>query len=568
MTDAPGRYLTFGRDEWAELREATPLTLNEQDLDSLRGINESIELDEVAAIYLPLTRLLNLYVSATQTLHKVSGEFLGTSSPKVPYIIGIAGSVAVGKSTFARILQALLARWPDHPKVDLVTTDGFLYPNKVLDERGLMNRKGFPESYDTRRLLQFLRELKSGTAIAYAPVYSHVVYDIIEGATIAVSQPDIVIIEGLNVLQVSRPAESAIEFVSDYFDFSIYIDADESHIEEWYVQRFMKLRDTVFQNPDSFFRHYADLSHEEAVDVAKFIWRDINGKNLRENIAPTKSRAALDAAQRPRPPRHRRIPAPAVARSAVDEPGGEIGQRSELDEVLVVVDVFEVPQDRVWDVYTVPTERQDRQDVAAHAVADHAEPRRLDAEPRQDRGIGLGILLQHDLHVLEVVSQPARGDLVRLMDEVTFGDQDQPPVPADLGQDLRYVFEQAHRILELRSDHLDHLGHDPRRNPAATDGDRGLDHRQAERLDAVTEGGQVLALRRRQRSLGVHTLGCVRRDQFDEPLLVGAEPILAVPQGVIRIEADHVERAHGRLMPSICASGSTTRIRVFIGAVR
>jgi type I pantothenate kinase len=177
--------------------------------------------------------------------------------------------------------------------VDLVTTDGFLYPNKVLDERGLMNRKGFPESYDTRRLLQFLRELKSGTAIAYAPVYSHVVYDIIEGETIAVSQPDIVIIEGLNVLQVSRPAESATEFVSDYFDFSIYIDADESHIEEWYVQRFMKLRDTVFQNPDSFFRHYADLSHDEAIEVAQFIWRDINGKNLRENIAPTKSRAAL-----------------------------------------------------------------------------------------------------------------------------------------------------------------------------------------------------------------------------------------------------------------------------------
>lgn len=292
MAEATGRYLTFGRDEWAELRASTPLTLNERDLDSLRGINESIDLDEVATIYLPLTRLLNLYVSATQQLHKVSGEFLGTSSAKVPYVIGIAGSVAVGKSTFARILQALLARWPDHPKVDLVTTDGFLYPNKVLDERGIMNRKGFPESYDTRRLLQFLRDLKSGAATARAPVYSHVVYDIIEGESIEVSQPDIVILEGLNVLQVGPP-EAATEFVSDYFDFSIFIDADEAHIEEWYVQRFMKLCETIFQNPDSFFRHYADLSHDEAIEVARHIWREINGKNLRENISPTKSRAAL-----------------------------------------------------------------------------------------------------------------------------------------------------------------------------------------------------------------------------------------------------------------------------------
>ena len=293
MTNAAGRYLNFGRDEWADLRAATPLTLSAQDLHSLRGINEDIQLDEVAAIYLPLTRLLNLYVSATQKLHKVSGEFLGTSSPKVPYIIGIAGSVAVGKSTFARVLQAVLARWPDHPKVDLVTTDGFLYPNKILDERGIMNRKGFPESYDTRRLLQFLRELKSGAATTHAPVYSHVVYDIIPGETVEVSHPDILILEGLNVLQVGGPLDTATEFVSDYFDFSIYIDADEPHIEEWYVQRFLKLRETVFQEPDSFFRHYADLSHDEAVDTAKFIWREINGKNLRENIAPTKARAAL-----------------------------------------------------------------------------------------------------------------------------------------------------------------------------------------------------------------------------------------------------------------------------------
>jgi type I pantothenate kinase len=293
VTDAASRYINFGREEWAELRAATPLTLDENDLASLRGINESIALDEVATIYLPLTRLLNLYVSATQQLYKASGEFLGTSSPKVPYIIGVAGSVAVGKSTFARILQALLARWPDHPKVDLITTDGFLYPNKVLEDRGMMNRKGFPESYDTRRLLQFLRELKSGTETVSAPVYSHVVYDIIDGETIDVSQPDIVILEGLNVLQVGRPTEGATEFVSDYFDFSIYIDADEAHIEQWYVQRFMKLRETVFQDPDSFFRHFVALSAEEAVKTAEFIWKDINGKNLRENIAPTKWRAAL-----------------------------------------------------------------------------------------------------------------------------------------------------------------------------------------------------------------------------------------------------------------------------------
>ncbi|MBI5089396.1 MAG: type I pantothenate kinase [Actinobacteria bacterium] len=289
MTAAAGRYLVFDRAEWADLRAATPLTLREHDLDELRGINDRIDLDEVAAVYLPMTRLLNLYVAATQNLHKVSGAFLGTYSQKVPYIIGVAGSVAVGKSTFARILQALLSRWPDHPQVDLVTTDGFLHPNKVLEDRGLMNRKGFPESYDTRRLIQFLRELKSGAEEAHAPVYSHVVYDIVPGDEVVVRRPDILILEGLNVLQVG----DAEEFVSDYFDFSIYIDADEPAIEEWYVQRFLKLRETVFQDPNSFFRHYADLTTDEAVETARFIWREINGKNLRENIAPTKSRASL-----------------------------------------------------------------------------------------------------------------------------------------------------------------------------------------------------------------------------------------------------------------------------------
>ncbi len=284
------RYLTFSRDEWADLRAATPLTLREKDLEAMRGINERIDLDEVKAIYLPLTRLLNLYVSATQNLHKVSATFLGTIAPKVPYVIGVAGSVAVGKSTFARILQSLLSRWPDHPQVDLVTTDGFLLPNATLTERGIMNRKGFPESYDTRRLLQFLRELKSGEPEARAPVYSHVVYDILPGEEIVVRRPDILILEGLNLLQVGL---DSTEFVSDYFDFSIYVDAAEADIEGWYVERFLKLRETVFQNPESFFQHFAGLSHAEAVATARGIWREINGRNLSENIAPTRGRASL-----------------------------------------------------------------------------------------------------------------------------------------------------------------------------------------------------------------------------------------------------------------------------------
>jgi type I pantothenate kinase len=284
------RYLTFERDTWAALRAATPLTLGEDELRELQGINDDIDLDEVAAVYLPLSRLLNLYVSATQDLHRVSATFLGTIAPKVPYVIGVAGSVAAGKSTFARILQALLGRWPDHPKVDLVTTDGFLFPNAVLEARGIMNRKGFPDSYDTRELLRVLREIKSGQRSVEAPVYSHVVYDIIDGERVVVDQPDIVILEGLNVLQT---AEGFSEFVSDYFDFSIYIDADEPDIEQWYIDRFLTLRESVFQDPDSFFRFYADLSDEEAVATARGIWREINGRNLSENIAPTRDRASL-----------------------------------------------------------------------------------------------------------------------------------------------------------------------------------------------------------------------------------------------------------------------------------
>jgi type I pantothenate kinase len=286
----PDRYLTFSRQDWAVLRAATPLTLRQHDLDSLQGINERIDLDEVVAIYLPLSRLLNLYVSAVQDLQRVSATFLGSMAPKVPYVIGVAGSVAVGKSTFARILQALLSRWPNHPQVDLVTTDGFLYPNAVLTERNILDRKGFPESYDTRSLLAFLRAVKSGEPEVSAPVYDHVAYDILPAESVVVRRPDIVIVEGLNVLQVDR--ESA-EFVSDYFDFSIYVDADVGDIEEWYVQRFFALRESVFRDPDSYFRNFAGLTDEQAELTARQIWATINGRNLRENIEPTRERASL-----------------------------------------------------------------------------------------------------------------------------------------------------------------------------------------------------------------------------------------------------------------------------------
>jgi type I pantothenate kinase len=288
-------YVRFTRDEWARLRAATPLTLTEGDLEQLRGINERIALDEVADIYLALSRLLNLYVAASQNLHRVSDTFLGSPAAKVPYVIAVAGSVAVGKSTTARILQALLARWPDHPQVDLVTTDGFLFPNRVLEERGLMERKGFPESYDLRRLVRFLADVKSGRPEVSAPVYSHLTYDIVPGEEQVVRQPDIVIVEGLTVLQTNDGHAGRVPqlFVSDFFDFSLYVDADEADIEQWYLDRFLTLRETAFADERSFFHHFAALTEDEAVQVARSIWQSINGVNLHENILPTRERARL-----------------------------------------------------------------------------------------------------------------------------------------------------------------------------------------------------------------------------------------------------------------------------------
>jgi type I pantothenate kinase len=294
MTAPLSRFLTFDRDAWARLRASTPLTLSESDLDALRGLNEQLSLDEVEQIYLPLSRLLNLHVRAVQSLFNASQTFLGNTAEKVPFIIGLAGSVAVGKSTTARVLQALLARWPSHPSVALVTTDGFLFPNGVLESRGLMQRKGFPESYDRMALVRFLADVKAGYPEVHAPVYSHQRYDIVPGATQTVRHPDVVIVEGLNVLQAPPPgyAENQL-FASDFFDYSIYVDAEERNIESWYVERFLRLRDTVFQDPQSYFHRYARLTEAEARATAADIWARINAVNLRENIAPTRFRAHL-----------------------------------------------------------------------------------------------------------------------------------------------------------------------------------------------------------------------------------------------------------------------------------
>jgi type I pantothenate kinase len=283
-------YRIFQRRDWAGLRANTPLSLSLGDLDNLKGLTERLSLDEVVDIYLPLSRLLNLQVAAARGLGVVQDTFLGRPTAPPPYIIGVAGSVAVGKSTFARVLQAILARWPDTPKVELVTTDGFLYPTRVLEERKLMGRKGFPESYDLRRMITFLSAVKSGEAEVEAPVYSHLSYDILPGERQVVRRPDILIFEGLNVLQ---PATGAPLLASDFFDFSVYIDAEEDDIARWYLERFLLLQRTAFQNPSSYFHHYKDLSPEQANEVAGKIWREINLLNLHENIQPTRQRARL-----------------------------------------------------------------------------------------------------------------------------------------------------------------------------------------------------------------------------------------------------------------------------------
>jgi type I pantothenate kinase len=292
---AASPFRHFTRDEWAQLRADTPLTLTVDDLRKLQSNHDPISIDEVIAIYLPLSRLLALYVAATQGLFKATQRFLGADDGKVPYIIGVAGSVAVGKSTTARVLQAMLSRWPNTPKVQLVTTDGFLHPNAKLVADGIMDRKGFPESYDGMSIINFLAKVKAGERKVEAPVYSHLVYDVVAGEKTVVDRPDILIVEGLNVLMPNRLTREGREvpFVSDFFDFSVFLDASEEQLEKWYVERFMRLRETAFRDPRSFFKKFAEIDDAEAIATARSIWRRINLVNLRENILPTRPRASL-----------------------------------------------------------------------------------------------------------------------------------------------------------------------------------------------------------------------------------------------------------------------------------
>ncbi len=290
-----GPYVERNRADWAELAEHTPMALDVATLERLRGLGDPTSLLDVREVYLPLTRLLSRYVLHTDELHRSTNEFLQLSVRRTPFVIGVAGSVAVGKSTTARLLQELLAAWPEHPRVSLITTDGFLLPNVELDRRGLMLRKGFPESYDRRALLRFVMDVKSGVDEVTAPVYSHLVYDIVANGQATVRRPDILIVEGLNVLQPARvrPDGTTGLAVSDFFDFSVYVDADAGDVRDWYVARFLSLRDTAFRDPRSYFTRYAELTHEQAIRQAEHVWDTINGPNLTQNIVPTRGRATV-----------------------------------------------------------------------------------------------------------------------------------------------------------------------------------------------------------------------------------------------------------------------------------